>query len=1431
LDDVLQQSPDGTPPTGFPRSTNINGQELDYGMDPQIVNNATWGPQLKSALTQVPSISVVMNVDDLLGASQGIYTHASNHGRAWERPASVELIQPDGSEGFQINAGLRVRGGFSRSGGNPKHAFRLFFRDEYGQGKLEFPLFGNEGTDEFDGIDLRTAQNYSWSFQGDGQNTFLRDVFSRDVQGLMGQPYTRSRFYHLYINGQYWGLFQTQERSEASYAASYFGGDSDDYDVVKSAGSSGGYANEVTDGTMDAYERLAAYFYQAGGLNDTNMSQYWRAQGKNPDGTTNPTYERLLDVDNLIDYMIITYYTGDRDGPASRFVTGRVNNYFGIFNRENPDGFKFFEHDSEHSLDRGDANMVRPYSSGGNNFSYFNPHWMHEQLANNNSEYRQRFADRVHQHLFGDGVLAAENALQLVNQRAAEIDQAIIAESARWGDAKRSTPFTKTDWERAVGNVRAFITNRVNTVVRQFEQEGWYRPGEAPRFAVNDEPSTGGRIDGDDRISLFSSAQITYSPIVPAQSVWKYLASGQDLGTTWRNPSFNDAAWPSGPGQLGYGDGDEATVVPCGPQAPNCVGNRYPTVYFRHSFQVPDPSVHSLLRMRIQRDDGAAVYLNGVEVARSNLAANATYTTLATSVVGGSEESDWFEFEVDASLLRAGTNVLAVEVHQQSLSSSDLSFDLQLESGTLDQGGGNVYYTLDNTDPRAIGGTVATHAVRYSGVSFQLPGTRTVTARSFVGGVWGPMAVATFLTGTPASAANLRISEINYNPHAPLPAFGEVDVDNDEFEFIELTNVGNEVIDLNDVRFTRTTVGGNDEGIDFRFAPQSLMPGEFLVVAKNRNAFVSRYGSEIRLAESADHPLGTGVFEGSLSNAGETLTVIDAAGSIIQQLRYDDGGDWPGRADGGASSLEVVNFDSDSSLALSYQASILIGGSPGTGVMFASPGPVINEVLTHTDLPQVDAIELYNPTGQAWDISGWYLSDSGENLLRFRLPAGTVLGAGQYRVWDETQLGFGFRGQSSDDAWLIAADANGRPVRFVDHVEFDAAMNGVTLGRWPNGSGALFPQTANSLGRANSGPVPSSIVIAEVHYATDASGLTTLSATEQTFVELWNPSNGQRELSGWRVRGAVDFDFPVGTTLAAGERIVLVAFSPTSSPDRAAAFRARYPSVQQARLFGPFDGALERDGSTVRLLQPEDPLQLGLGFVLVDRVSYESTPPWPAVLASRQSLTRASATSYGDLPSSWQAAAPSPGIASTSTGTGDFDGNGRVDVVDVDLLCVEIRTRGTRSNFDVNGDASINFNDMQFLIQSILGTNFGDASLDGLFNSTDLIQVFQAGQYENAVNGDSTWGTGDWNCDGDFTTADLVLAFQGGAYVAVASPAEAREAVLSDVLDLHALAAASLANEEGSKRTRFGRAYTSEQDAPLATTAVDQVFEQTWQIV
>jgi Lamin Tail Domain/Chitobiase/beta-hexosaminidase C-terminal domain/CotH kinase protein len=291
LDDVIRQSPSddvpggdpdvGAPPAGWPEAW--GGNVVDYGMDQTVVNQLG-AETVKNALRAIPSISISTDLVNLFDPATGIYANAYQDGRDWERPASVELLNPDGSAGFQINAGLRIRGGYSRSSDNPKHAFRLFFRNEYGDSTLDYPLFGSEGTNSFRKIDLRTSQNYSWSFGGDPSNSFIQDVFARKSQGDMGQPYTRSRWYHLYLNGQYWGIFQTQERAEAEFAASYFGGIASNYDVIKPE--AGPYTIYATDGDLNAYQRL----WDAAKNQDlSSNANYFRLQGKNALGVDDPS--------------------------------------------------------------------------------------------------------------------------------------------------------------------------------------------------------------------------------------------------------------------------------------------------------------------------------------------------------------------------------------------------------------------------------------------------------------------------------------------------------------------------------------------------------------------------------------------------------------------------------------------------------------------------------------------------------------------------------------------------------------------------------------------------------------------------------------------------------------------------------------------------------------------------------------------------------------------------------------------------------------------------------------------------------------------------------------------------------------------------------------------------------------------------------------
>ncbi|NQT86529.1 lamin tail domain-containing protein, partial [bacterium] len=452
-------------------ATSVNGQIIDYGMDPDIVNSPTWGPQMLDALTDIPSMSIVIDIDSLFDPSTGIYSNPGGHGELWERQGSLELIIPDDfpaeadPDGFQVEMGLRIRGGFSRSTGNPKHALRLFFRGEYGDAKLNYPLFGDEGADSFDKFDLRTSQNYSWSFQGSNANTMNREVFSRDAQADMGQPYTRTRYYHLYINGQYWGIYETQERSEAAYAETYFGGDKDEYDTVKCTGSSGGYTTEATDGTLDAWQALWTIAKNEDFSDDTI---YYKVQGLGATGVRDPALPVYLDMDNLIDYMVVILYGGNLDAPISNFLgNNRPNNWYATRNQNGEEPFYFYAHDAEHTLLNVNQNRNGPWPAG-DEFRYGNPQWIHQELMEN-PEYCLLFADRVHDYFFNNGLLSPDANVDRFMSRADEIDMAIIAESARWGDAKRATPYTKSTWEGAVSNItNNYMPARSDVVVQQF---------------------------------------------------------------------------------------------------------------------------------------------------------------------------------------------------------------------------------------------------------------------------------------------------------------------------------------------------------------------------------------------------------------------------------------------------------------------------------------------------------------------------------------------------------------------------------------------------------------------------------------------------------------------------------------------------------------------------------------------------------------------------------------------------------------------------------------------------------------------------------------------------------------------------------------------------------------------------------------------------
>lgn len=389
---------------GFPKRwgvTNGHPVQADYEMDPEIVDHPEYRDRMEPALRAIPSISVVMEQNDLFEPVRGIYANPMQSGDAWERPASVELINPDGRPGFQVNCGIRIQGGWNRRPEeSPKHAFRLAFRKQHGPGKLRFPLFPDPGANTFDSLILRAGCNNTW-LHWDGaerrRGDFLRDQWMRDTMREMGHPSPRGMFVHLYLNGLYWGLYNLTERPNEAFAASHYGGSKEMYDSRNGA--------NILEGTDAAWLEMMRLVNA--GVEEAGAYQ---------------AVEGLLDVPHFIDYMIVNLYGANADWD-------RASNWYAARRREPPGKFHFFVWDGERTLEEVDANRMDQDDDQS-------PTRLFQRLRKN-TQFRAEWKARAAKHLSGEGVLGPKAAGERFNRLARRIQDAVVAESARWGDYRR----------------------------------------------------------------------------------------------------------------------------------------------------------------------------------------------------------------------------------------------------------------------------------------------------------------------------------------------------------------------------------------------------------------------------------------------------------------------------------------------------------------------------------------------------------------------------------------------------------------------------------------------------------------------------------------------------------------------------------------------------------------------------------------------------------------------------------------------------------------------------------------------------------------------------------------------------------------------------------------------------------------------------------
>lgn len=972
LDDVIKQnnSPEDYPSRWGPYTAISGFANADYEMDPVVMNDPGKAAEVKQALLELPTISLVTDIPNFFSDKEdeetgGIYIYTGaplDHytygpGRGWERPVSFEYFDNSGKS-LQENCGIRLQGGHSRRAEkNPKHSFQLVFKSEYGASKLDYPLFGEDAAQKHDRVILRAGFGNSWLHHGHDQRsvaTYQEDIWTKDTQRAMGHPSSRSNYAHLYINGIYWGIYAPSERMDAEFGESYMGGNEEEYDVIKDY-------TEVSDGTIDAWDDMMRFVER--GL--SSETAYQRLQGNNPDGTPNPLYPGMVDVVNLADYMLINFYGGNSDWDH--------HNWAAMRNRVNPDkGFKFLCWDAEIMFGSVNANGL-----GEDNANC--PSRIYQRLLENDS-FKRLLADRIQKHCFNGGMLTPEAAEARWLERRSQIEGAVNAESARWGDYRKDVHRWQTSgpfylygkdnfWlPRQEYMLNDYFPRRTDRFVQNYINEGIFPNIDAPILFINGEEAISEVIETGDELSMTSSDGTIYytldgsEPVVfsdednsgstitlfSESDLKRVMVPKANIGTSWySNVDYDDSTWKQVnglPGGVGYerNSGYENLISLDVTNDMHSTGsNPNTSCYVRIPFDVSSVELSNIasLSLNLRYDDGFVAYLNGTKIAETNTPGNVTWNSEATdNHEAGSPEA--FNISFMKSALVSGKNVIAIHVLNRNIGSSDFLLNASLTASDAPSGA-----------------VFSDNALEYNG-PITLNNSVRVIARTFNGSMWSARSDKFF--GIPSDYEDLKITEIHYNPLA------EGDVDGSEFEFIELKNTGESTLNLSDISFV--------DGIDFTFPKETqLGAGEFIVLAANHDQFYDRYSQ-----------LAWGQYSGKLDNNGERLIVSTPSNDTIINFRYNDAGDWPQEPDGEGYSLvpELYNPTGDQSDPATWRASYELGGSPAKDDLPPSALPIVdgnknNGVLLSQNYP--------NPT-------------NGNTFINYQLPYNATVKLSVYNV-------------------------------------------------------------------------------------------------------------------------------------------------------------------------------------------------------------------------------------------------------------------------------------------------------------------------------------------------------------------------------------------------------------------------------------------------
>jgi hypothetical protein len=381
-------------------------------MDPDVAEDPAYRDTLQDTLRALPTLAIIAEHAALWSEETGIYMNPSKSGSDWERGGTAIYLPGDtGGDGFTIDCGLRMQGGTSVLGWKThKLSLRLLFKAAWGPSKLAYPLYPGSPVDKFDTLVADAHLNHTWHHPWQDQQEsadYARDRFLADQMLAIGSLAPRGRFVHFYLNGLYWGLYELHERPDDSFCAEHLGGDKDEWDVIKHDSS------QVVAGDPTAWdEMMDVVRSQLGG--DDKLA----------------ALQQHLDVAAFIDYQLVNFWAGNTDWPH--------HNWYGARHRSEAGRWQFFSWDAEHVLEGLDDNE-------SDNFHEDSPGELWGALLESEA-FREQVTARAEQLFNGGDGFAPD---QIYFQAAASIRDAVVAESARWGDLRRpDQAYTRdVEWE------------------------------------------------------------------------------------------------------------------------------------------------------------------------------------------------------------------------------------------------------------------------------------------------------------------------------------------------------------------------------------------------------------------------------------------------------------------------------------------------------------------------------------------------------------------------------------------------------------------------------------------------------------------------------------------------------------------------------------------------------------------------------------------------------------------------------------------------------------------------------------------------------------------------------------------------------------------------------------------------------------------------